>query len=381
MLKKCWKQCNWVIAFCASFSVLLLGIAALVYQVDPMLHFHAPNTDQYYYELGSQFESNDGVVRNLDYDSIIVGTSMSLNFSTSQAEKIFGGSFVKAGINGATFQEVNDTLQQVYAQKETVRTVIRDLETEMLNWPESAYRDHLKYYEDYVKNTSFYGDLMYFLNRNILYEHSASMLVKHLYGMPGGIISMDAYGAWSQKFSYSAAVVLKNRAAPFSAPESAHDLSAEEQEKLQAYITENLVASVAAHPDTEFYMFFPPHSAAWWGNILEKGELRRELQEERLLMELLLPFPNVHLFGWSTVKEITFDLNNYKDTGHYGPWVNYWMMEQMQKGYGLLTEKNYQDYLKNEYEVFANYDYNLLFEQKDLEGDTISDFFVNRQLE
>ena len=63
------------------------------------------------------------------------------------------------------------------------------------------------------------------------------------------------------------------------------------------------------------------------------------------------------------MEELTFDLANYKDRIHYGPWVNDWMLEKMASGEGLLTADNVEEYLSRERELFETFDYNTLFDQ------------------
>ena len=58
----------------------------------------------------------------------------------------------------------------------------------------------------------------------------------------------------------------------------------------------------------------------------------------------------------------TTDLNNYKDTTHYGEWINSQMLSYMKANIGLLTKENYRTYLDNERKFYREFDYNSLFE-------------------
>ena len=61
--------------------------------------------------------------------------------------------------------------------------------------------------------------------------------------------------------------------------------------------------------------------------------------------------------------DITTDLDNYKDTIHYGEWINSKMLEYMKNDIGLLTKDNYKKYIKDEKKLYLNYPYNDLFNQ------------------
>ncbi len=55
-------------------------------------------------------------------------------------------------------------------------------------------------------------------------------------------------------------------------------------------------------------------------------------------------------------------MNNYKDTTHYGEWINSQMLSYMKANIGLLTKENYRTYLDNERKFYREFDYNSLFE-------------------
>lgn len=126
----------------------------------------------------------------------------------------------------------------------------------------------------------------------------------------------------------------------------------------------------------EFYCFFTPYSAAWWGEALERGTFLRQLEAERAAAELLLAYDNLHLFSWNTVEQVTLDLNNYKDDRHYAQWVNDWMLQQMATGYGLLTLENLEQMLSEEKKLYWQFDYASLFLQTDTVGEKIPEFFL-----
>jgi hypothetical protein len=49
---------------------------------------------------------------------------------------------------------------------------------------------------------------------------------------------------------------------------------------------------------------------------------------------------NVELFDFQITKEITHNLNNYKDITHYSQDINYWILEQINKNNFLLNTQN-----------------------------------------
>lgn len=62
-----------------------------------MFHYHAPLKFLSYPLVNERYQNN-GIVRHFDYDSVITGTSMTENFKTSEAQKLFGSDFIKGRV-------------------------------------------------------------------------------------------------------------------------------------------------------------------------------------------------------------------------------------------------------------------------------------------
>ena len=93
---------------------------------------------------------------------------------------------------------------------------------------------------------------------------------------------------------------------------------------------------------------------------------------------MILPHKNIHLYSWNDKKEITTNLNFYKDSTHYGEWVGTWMLRQMKAGRGLLTEENYREYIAAERALYRGFAYNSLFDQEDYEDDSIAETLLKQ---
>ena len=140
----------------------------------------------------------------------------------------------------------------------------------------------------------------------------------------------------------------------YTVPAEEKHLTEEEKQTITQLITKNVTSLADQYPDVDFYYFFSPYSIAWWNSITNEGTLYRQLEAEQYIIELILEHPNIHLYSFNNDTALTTDLNNYKDTIHYGEWVNSAMLRWMHDGVGLLTKENYQDYLKAERAFYAN---------------------------
>nr|MCR5590778.1 hypothetical protein [Lachnospiraceae bacterium] len=144
----------------------------------------------------------------------------------------------------------------------------------------------------------------------------------------------------------------------------------DDREKVIGNVTQNVTDLADAYPDVEFYYFFTPYSAAWWKVTLEQGVFDRQIDAEKTAIEEILKHPNIKLFSFNCLTDITTDLNNYKDISHYGAWVNTLMLRMMHDDKCLLTYENYEEYLQSERGFYGSFDYRSLKTQEDYEDDT-----------
>lgn len=105
------KTKKWILGWFAIVIVVLSMIIKVVYDVDPYFHYHAPDTDKYYYTLNNERSQNDGISKHFAYDAIITGTSMTENFKTSEMDAIFGTDSIKVPYAGGSYKEINDNLE------------------------------------------------------------------------------------------------------------------------------------------------------------------------------------------------------------------------------------------------------------------------------
>lgn len=373
---------RWLTIFLGLFLAILVLIGGLVIYLDPFYHYHAPRKD-FYYILADQRYQNDGITRHFTYDAIITGTSMVENFRTSELDSLLGTTSVKIPYPGATFREINDNLAKGFATHDSIRYVIRGLDMSHLVEDASAMRTDMGEYPTYLYDSNVLNDVKYLYNSNVFFQYILPLLARRLEGVQGGVSSFDDY-SWSGNDNYSAETSLGGHAA-FGRAAEQPGLTPEQKETLQENIAVNVVSIAQAHPETQFLLFFPPYSAAWYGDNLAEGSFTWFLEAEKLAAQQLVACPNVHLFLFSSNTEITTDMNLYKDVAHYSPAVNSWMLRNMAAAIGAssessaaadsgvswavdpsryeVTDSNLDAMFAEEEEIYGSLDYNTLLEQ------------------
>ena len=108
------KPRTWCIAVLMMSLLLLCAVAVLNAWVDPFFHYRAPR-EGIAYDMQSDRYLNDGILKHLDYDAVILGSSVTQNFQTSQCDELFGCHSVKVPHPNAVNRELYDDLKVAFA--------------------------------------------------------------------------------------------------------------------------------------------------------------------------------------------------------------------------------------------------------------------------
>lgn len=365
--------------FIIAFVALLL-VGRCVVEVDPFFHYHKPDTEKYYYTLDNQRSQNDGISKRFDYNMLITETSMTENFKTTEAEEIWaaeGARAVKVSYSGGYQEEINDNLLRALENNSELRIVIRGLDMWFISDADVKWKATGKY-PTYLYDDNIWNDVEYIFNKDVIFNRVYPMIVER---EKQGITPFDEYTDLGKEGKFGFETVL----APYQeVPGKIYGgeayLTEREKEGILAHVRQNIVSPAEEYPNVDFYYFFTPYSAVFWGECVQGAAIYRQVEAERLVIEEILKYDNIKLYSFSNRTDITTDLNNYKDPHHYGSWINSLMLKWMHDGKYRLTEENYEDYLAEELSFYIAYDYSRLEDQEDYENDYYAAALLNEEL-
>ena len=173
---------SWLIIVASALSVL----GFWVYKIDPFFHYHKPDLDGYFYSLNNQRSQNDGISKHFDYDALISGTSMTENFRTTEADKIFGCNSIKVAYSGGSYKEINDNIENALEANKDLKLVIRCLDMGKFLSPYDDMRTDLGKYPTYLYDSNPLNDVEYLLNRDVIFGRAYQMTLDNclLYTSP-----------------------------------------------------------------------------------------------------------------------------------------------------------------------------------------------------
>ena len=294
-------------------SALLLCVA-LVAWIDPFEVYHKATRFIPPIASGTQSYSNAGIAKSYDYDSIVIGSSMTENFRPSQLDSLLGGRFVKLCVNGGTPYNHRQMMTMAFDTHE-LRTVLYGLDLEALTFFYTAPKAEMP---DYLYDSRLLNDVQYWFNRSVLLKYIPACL--RTWGQTDPAQRDDMY-CWGDAFAYGREAVLRGMRIRGEDVEQAPVESVLSQQSM-LNVEHNIIPFIEAHPETEFIFFFPPYSLVRWYQYYRLGDMQYHLNQKSALVGRLLGYENVKLFDFQAELDWICDLSLYVDPEHYGPGIN-----------------------------------------------------------
>lgn len=345
---------KWGIWAIAIILTLVVGMALLTYIVDPYFHFHAP-IEGMSYRLYEQRYINDGISRHFDYDTIVIGNSLSENVKTSQVDELFDCKSIKLPYSGAGYKELWESIERALVYNKELKRVIVFVDTD------DAVRDkdYVRYsdYPEYLYDDIIWNDAFYLWNLDTFYRGTLYNLLMTLARKES--TTFDEYSVIEGETGPEVVLPLIGEI-PSEESASRGMYKEDDREMTTENVNSNIIRVVEKYPEVQFLLIYAPPSIARWAKYYIWGDMRWRLGGAKTTTELLLKQDNVKLYSFQDEFDIVCDLNNYRDTLHYTSEISEFIMENVAKGNNEITKDNYQEYFEKVEDFYLEYDYQSL---------------------
>lgn len=331
--------------------VFLILTAALVIWVDPFFQYHAPLA-HFPYLVDNQLSQNPGMAKNLEYDSVILGSSMTVNFDTRWFEELLGLHTVKLCYSGAYPKDQANIMEIIFDNGREVDSVF--LGVDVMTY--SGGVDETKYpIPAYLYDDNLLNDVRYLFNKDVVLNY----ILRPLADSEKTDLA-TVYESWWTDEYYNIQWVMHNYEPPArSETEAAPDAYLESVEK---NLRANICPYIEQNPDTVFYIFFPPYSILYWNDVMTENHLEATMAEYQYITDTLLSYDNVRVFFFADQEKIVTDLNNYADYTHYHRDINRYMTECFADGTCEVTSGDeMKGALEHMRAVIDRFDFETLF--------------------
>lgn len=329
------KICLWTVGciILAIFSVAVITYFFSVFQLRSRRLFSGLNPRQY----------SSIILRNFEFDSAIVGSSLSQGSKCSVFDSVFGGRSMKFTYAGANLAEIQFTIEEMHKYRK-IKRVVMDLpmgglvcEQTLKQMPLDCYRGN--FYFSYLKKSFTINELIRSLN---FFRRSLTGKIKYT--------TRDDIYDWNKRHACSeknfARDLLYN-------PYKKESFDGHALQEAERNVKTFLLQTFRNYPECEFLIFFPPFSMMYYRNV----DLDSYVRMKRMCVDMLLNIPNVKIYDFETDFTVMQNFNNYKDLTHYSGKINSYLLSEMGKDRHRMTAENKEKMLSVFLNGCKNYNY------------------------
>jgi hypothetical protein len=320
--------------------ILGLFVALLTITIDPLQFYRQASWYSPIYSNEQRYQ-NPGLARHYDYDTIILGTSMTENFLPSEVDRAMGGHSLKLSMRGSTSDE-QYKIAELALQTGKVKRVIWGIDYFALKMNDQP--DNNNVFPDYLYDNNVWNDYSYWYSFSI-YKQFAVGISRKLFGNEP--TSIEYLYNWNSKVNYSATNVLQayDEARYI---ENSFELNEQPLEVVQQNFNTYVLSLVEQYPDVAFNFYYPPYSILRQRVWKDTNNLRydNQMTMRNWMFRQLDQYRNTRVYDFQSEQDWTYNLALYKDLSHHNEDVNTWIAQAIGRGDEryLVTEQNTQSF-------------------------------------
>lgn len=330
-------------------SITIVPLLVFNYIVDPLQCFRVAKWYAPLYDSNERVQSGC-LARSHKYDTVIMGSSHVENIDFAVIDKAFGVSSIRLTVAASTVYEQNRVLNLALNTGQ-VKNVIWGLDTNIIFDTPNRVRDDIVPFPYYIYEPNWYNNILFLLDPYII-KHYVKMLVHDFTGKYGEFTNLRTLNSWEHLFTFSSERVWQ---AYGSVKQGKMAAMQNTNEKLKVgdinnlsteNIDKNILELIKANPHVNFRIYFPPYSILRFAQLYETDQqkLSAEIKLKEFLVNKLLEQKNVQVFDFQLEKEITHNLDNYKDLTHYKKSVDNFIIGALQGQKDRVIEGRNQKY-------------------------------------
>ncbi len=376
------KQLLFIVSF---FAAILVGCSLLtVFVYDPLQlqEYDHYDANKFLERPNMRLQLN-GIVQNVDFDSIILGTSILQHTSALEASELLDGSFVNISLPEANFYERALILNYVLKNK-NIKNIIYSFDssyftllknsTQVDNWEFLYDNDPFNdlnvvfsatYIRPTIKHIIKHLDTPYIPKKiNIDFFDAPNRWItesnKDTYfgGLQSWINNMDSLGL---RNFFTLTIQDHNKNIKISKADAYEDVNIAEQID---YVNAYILKFVKENPHTNFYIILPPYYRYNYASWRQVGGHDYFLYQKisKYMVNEAEKYKNLFIYGFED-QEFIDDIKNFMDLLHFSPEINSLITKSIAAGKHRLTNDNIDAYLEKSEKLALEYDMQKFYDE------------------
>jgi len=321
--------------FLCAAAVIILLAAALNFTVDPLQLFRPARLFPAMYSTDSRMQ-NAGLIRSQDFDTVFMGTSLAIHFRQSDIDRALRVRSLKLAMTGSNSREQGFVLAAAMARRpkraiwQMDDWIFRDapeIDSDIYV-PADLYRRNAKGIAGYLFSGAMARESLWILARAIPALEPIVARLTNGVMFRFSIPRVDDINTLRPDFDVAAFYETKNALAAYrriTDPSSSGSISeGYHYDAMVRNFERDAVALIEHNPDTAFDIYFAPYSILHFVAMRDASPATLKISGDfaAYAFQRLLLFPNVRLYDFRDVKDVTHDLGNYGDVIHHSPAVD-----------------------------------------------------------
>ncbi|MBD3795480.1 MAG: hypothetical protein IE881_06045 [Epsilonproteobacteria bacterium] len=324
-----------------SFMIILI-IGGINFIVDPFLQYRTPLLYKVYYNSGRERHLNAGIARNYIYDTVITGSSMTENFHIAQINNILNADSMKFCMQSASAHELNWILNKIFMSKKNheVKRVIYGVDFYAYSGDVKRFHYGEANFPKHLYDENYFNDAKYLVSLDTLKNSISAFVLDRSKPKDDPLFDKNMAYDWmhNEKHKFGAKNTLKD----FKEKKAEAGFKLENYRfyKFKESFDANTLPLLKENPNVEFIFFYPPYSILGYKFIEKQGWFNEAIEFKRYVYNSTKNLKNLKIYDFQHDKNITHNLNLYKDVNHYNDKTNDYMIELIAKDSHRVDDKN-----------------------------------------
>lgn len=334
-----------LIRFACTAIFIMVVAATINFIVDPLQIFRPARFFTAMYSNDSRLQ-DAGLIQSQPFDTVFMGTSLAIHFRQSDIDRVLGVKSLKLALNGSSSRE------QVFVLDAALKRHPRRVIWQVDDWifhdvpeidanaflPADLYRRNAKGIASYLMSGAMAREGLWIAARSIppLEPMVARLTNAGLFKF--SIPRVDDINTLRPSEDVRAMYNMVRARAAFSyitdPVRSKYLLDDTEYDMKVRVFERDAVGLIRSNPDVNFDIYLPPYSILQWASLRDTSPetLKSVYAFSALFCRRLMDFPNVRLFDFRAVREVTHDLSNYADVIHHSPAIDLKLLGWLAEG-------------------------------------------------
>lgn len=326
---------NAFLYFVKIFCAIVVFMLVMIYVSDPYMIFHKKlwNRDSFYIDFRVQ---DYGLIKFMDFDNLILGSSMLENTSAMDANEKLGGKWINLSF-GAQRSFERFSIINWAMKNHNLQNVIVSMDDHSFAPRRTEGGFNVNLYND-----DFFAKWKTYFQTNalscIFFGKHCRLNLHDVYNRPSAWIEFyrHRFGGFDRWIAVEHDDIQIQDAFRMLLENDTHcDLNNQDYKKT----IDTEILPLFENQQTKFHLIIPPYSGLYWAYDFQNFDCR--MRPYKYLIEQTVGYKNVVVY-WLYDEDYVFDITKYKDLTHYIDTVNSDELNYIKQNSHTIDVNNYE---------------------------------------